>query len=632
MSVDFSAKTLNPYFSPSRLWNTLRSDLLHATRDSQHSPPVLWDTKMAHLWEYFNQDRLHHSQLHPARSTSVRGILQILHDFPTTGRPLEIYVMGGSVTAGMDCAWQHAGIAPRETYLGTDFACAWPSRLEWLLNAGVLRHYSPTTNNSSATTKKPVRVTNWANSGYSSDVSAFMLRHRLYTQGHSDVGPPHIIIWSHAPNDGWGIYSAQILEYQERFVEAAYRTHAQQQCSEHHYDHSQKKITTPNTFPLIIMLHDMHGMTPQEFMHTNNNIDRVATWYQLMSISYGHAVFSTLLGHVYKVAQDLFGGNFHVHMGLQFHMGVALVVAYNLVHAMSTVCQWDYEAAEAKEEAMTVASIPFIPESSNATSTVNAFEMDITNSLNAIEDLPLGLLPRPGINSTPFVETAKRWRANVYRSQQTCASQPQNDGGNNSTTTVADLHDNPCEYKWIKRGHEYYTSGDPAIDLKDVTLFLEPYLVDNQGWSYECNLTSHIQPGWYAHEEQAWFTLQFHPVSVPVQHLTLLHAKSYNGTPFTDAVLNLTTTVISRTTTTTTTPSQPPNESTTVIASNDTHTMRSTSALIPVIIPTHVTVPFIYRHALPEGGALPGDTVQLHFALVSGHRFMIIGMALCLYD
>jgi hypothetical protein len=99
--------------------------------------------------------------------------------------------------------------------------------------------------------------------------------------------------------------------------------------------------------------------------------------------------------------------------------------------------------------------------------------------------------------------------------------------------------------------------------------------------------------------------LEFHPESVPVQHVTLLHAKSYKGTPYTDTVLNLTTTVIS-----TTTPPQLPKGSHTVVARNDTHTMRSTSSLIPVIIDTKVTVPFIYRHALPEGGALPGDTVK----------------------
>jgi hypothetical protein len=139
---------------------------------------------------------------------------------------------------------------------------------------------------------------------------------------------------------------------QERFVEAAYRTNPQQHCSEQqtHDDNSQRKTTTTNnnTFPLIIMLHDMHHITPLEFMQANENIDRVATWYQLMSISYGHAVFHTLLGHLSNndIANDLFGGNFGLHKGLQFHMGVALVVAYNLVHALSIVCQLDYEAAE----------------------------------------------------------------------------------------------------------------------------------------------------------------------------------------------------------------------------------------------------------------------------------------------
>jgi hypothetical protein len=149
---------------------------------------------------------------------------------------------------------------------------------------------------------------------------------------------------------------------------------------------------------------------------------------------------------------------------------------------------------------------------SNNTTILNVSESNnssqdtqVPNSLNTIADLPFGLSTRHEIYV--LCRNSQKWQVNIHQLQHTCVSlsPPPPQDGNNSTAaiTTADLHDNPCAYKWIQQGHKSYTSDDLAIDLKDATPFLEPYLVDNPGWSYECNWTSHIQPGWYAHEEQA---------------------------------------------------------------------------------------------------------------------------------
>jgi hypothetical protein len=121
----------------------------------------------------------------------MRNILQVLQDYPTTHQPLEIYVMGGSVTAGMYCTIHSLPKENRSISLdmGSTEECAWPSRLQVLLSE-VLFQGDPR-----------IRVTNLANGGYSSDVSAALLQYQLYRPDHPDIGPPHIVIWSHAAND-----------------------------------------------------------------------------------------------------------------------------------------------------------------------------------------------------------------------------------------------------------------------------------------------------------------------------------------------------------------------------------------------------------------------------------------------
>jgi hypothetical protein len=206
---------------------------------------------------------------------TMRSILQVLHDYLATQQPLEIYVYVGSITKGMHCVQHLMPMHDTSLYdegdvinangtvdMGTNFDCAWPSRLQTLLNHGVFNG------------EPRVRVTNLANNGYSLDVSAFMMNHKLHLQDHPDIGPPHIIICSHAGNDAWGVFNPKDVEvFQENFAEAARRMYP---------------LCSQSELPLIVMLNDLRADDPASFMQSIMQIDRSATWYQLCSRCFTH--------------------------------------------------------------------------------------------------------------------------------------------------------------------------------------------------------------------------------------------------------------------------------------------------------------------------------------------------------
>jgi hypothetical protein len=588
----FAEKTNNPHFSTSLLWDSLHHDLISATIQSQHQPPPpTFKRHVKDIFAWYTFDRLQLSLRHPARMHTMRSILQVLHDYPATQQPLEIYVYGGSVTKGMHCVRHLMPMNDTSLYdegdvlhangivdMGTNFDCAWPSRLQTLLNHGVFGG------------KPRVRVTNLANSGYSSDISAFMIDHKIHLQDHPDIGPPHIIIWSHAANDAWGVFSANdIEEYQENFAEAARRMYP---------------LCSQSGLPLIVMLNDLRADPPARLLETSAHIDRLATWYQLMSISHTHVVFHALLGQ-FPATKELLSSTWdEYHLGLFSHIGTSWVVLFGLLHALTTVCQTEFEHQQQQRAE---------PESTKSMSEVVMSTTNATQNKSAISsmqpDLPLQLLSRPYKTGEPFDRYSKEWQERAHQVQQRCQ--------HNANQSQVQAHDNVCEYTWIKHsGEQYKQNGDGFLDLSDITHFLEPYMIHNSGWSYEPNPSSTvlIQPGWYAHKKQAGFILEFIPAKVHSQYFTLLHIKSYAETAFVNSMLNLTTEVVS---------------STTDKNSNIINITKATSSMIPGAAEPKVSVAYIHKHKLPGRGAVPGDTVRLHFNLASGHRFMILGMALC---
>jgi hypothetical protein len=579
----WAVQSNTPTFSMPRLWQSLRTNILGATIQSQHAPPPEpFVTAVTDLFAWYTYERLHQSLVHPAPHAVMRSILQILQDYPTTHKPLEIYVMGGSVTAGTYCTG-HSLRSPNRSItldMGSNEACAWPSRLQVLLTHGVFQEDSR------------IRVTNLANGGYSSDVSAVVLEYQLYRQDHPEIGPPHIIIWSHAANDAWGIFSnAQVADMQARFVEAALHAHGASTCHDNNDNNNNNNSTTTETamVPLVILLDDFRATTPLNILESSVQLYQTTAWYQLMSLSFTNVVGHTMLGQ-FDEYRKIFSGRWVYHLGLFFHVGVAWVVLFGLLEALTTACQVEYEAAQ-----------------------TNTLESPTTT---VAADLPLQYIPslqQSQVNKS-YYHYSVEWQSRTKQAKLQCrsdklsslSSTTQPLINNTNITSNSRISTTPqCEYAWIRHGYD-------NVD-KDVTHFLQPYISHNEGWSFEHYDRKNIQPGWYARQEQAHFALTFDPVSIPIRTLTLLYVKSYNGTEFTNAQMNLTTSVVQRHLEKTSTL---PEESATHAILNGTMDLR-------------FTVPFVHRHALPGMGAGPGDAVQLNFTMISGHRFMIVGMALC---
>jgi hypothetical protein len=298
------------------------------------------------------------------------------------------------------------------------------------------------------------------------------------------------------------------------------------------------------------------------------------------------------------------------HQGLFFHIGTSWVVLFGLLDALTTVCQTEFreqqqQCAEPEPIAKSKSMSEVVVSATNATQ-----NKTVISSMQP--DLPLQLLSRPYKTiGVQFGWYSREWQERAHQLQQDCQHIA------NRLQSQSQSHGNVCEYTWIKHsGEQYKQNGAELLDLSDITHFLEPYMIHNSGWPFEPDpsATIFLQPGWYAHKEQASFTLEFSAAKVYSQYFTLLYIRSYSKTEFVNSMLNLTTEVVS---------------STTDQDSNIINITKATSSMISGIAQPTRSVVYIHRHKLPDGGAMPGDTVRLHFNLASGHRFMIPGMALC---
>jgi hypothetical protein len=125
-----------PVMSASHVWQSLRNELLNASYATQDTDNERFRPWVTELFDLYTTDRMERSLAFPASSATMRHILQIIDDYPTNKEPLQILVMGGSVTAGNGYIREDK-TSPRGNR--AFFSCAWPTRLKFLLNTFFFR-------------------------------------------------------------------------------------------------------------------------------------------------------------------------------------------------------------------------------------------------------------------------------------------------------------------------------------------------------------------------------------------------------------------------------------------------------------------------------------------------------------
>jgi hypothetical protein len=126
-----------PVMAASHVWQSFRNELLnasYATQDTENEKFRPWVTE---LFDWYTTARMERSLSFPASSASMRHILKIIEDYPTTKEPLQVLVMGGSVTAGHGCMDNTIGVKDERTPRGNSpFLCladAFGVSLEFIL-------------------------------------------------------------------------------------------------------------------------------------------------------------------------------------------------------------------------------------------------------------------------------------------------------------------------------------------------------------------------------------------------------------------------------------------------------------------------------------------------------------------
>jgi hypothetical protein len=263
--------------------------------------------------------------------------------------PVKIVVLGGSVTAGVNC---FSGVG------GSDVGkCAWPVRLEGFINGMAQGQL--------------VQVHVFAVGGSNTKTATVLLEYDLLPK---DAQNADIIINGYSTNDmhvdtikeaaGEGkTMTDKVFEMAQDFIRVALRPRPCQNT----------KTQTQHT-PLLFWLDDYLGNEQRVILETTSlskAMHVLANYYGFGSVSYADAVRDWVYGDTHET---LFspswykgkGGAFsrEIHPGQGMHMATAWMMAYNLLHVATTYCSLEAWNVVQGEKSMTYnhTKIPGLPE------------------------------------------------------------------------------------------------------------------------------------------------------------------------------------------------------------------------------------------------------------------------------
>jgi hypothetical protein len=464
--------------STSSVWKELKHQILNASYLPLENAPNLafrgWIDKLFH---FHAAERLRRSISNPASTSAVRHILKKLSDYPTTKEPLRVLVLGGSVTSGHGCNHNPLDIpgGPKGNKPFQD--CAWPARLEYLLNHVFFGG------------ERVFQFFNLAVGGSSSDIGAMLLEYQLLPKG---MGMPHIVLLAYSANDSQQD-DTNVLFYQhmQDLVQAA---------------HNLRRCDTD--LPLVVMVDDFYGIQPNRIMEHTGRVYSISSWYKTMSVNYAnvvrHAVYAN---YVNASAPDpLMGNKYGTHFGMGFHIGMAWTVLFNFLNAAVEACS---DGDDGLESSLALSTTKWITSWAD-----NASSEELSST--AKQGTPSKYMARLQPKSTP-ASIVSEWKDRVAVEEKNCQT-------NERINTTS--HVPVCSYAWMVNRQ---TEISRPVHIDNV---LRTVLTSNDGWVAKGKPIQQPRTGWYAQKENATFSLKIHNVSVETNFLTFLTMKSYGPTWF----------------------------------------------------------------------------------------------------
>eukprot|EP00956_Cyclotella_meneghiniana_P038998 scaffold163861_cov63-Cyclotella_meneghiniana.AAC.2 len=270
---------------------------------------------MIRLLNSYNLRRSLKTHAHPfVFEKLVEVVIRRLTD-PINNPPLKIAVFGGSVTEGVNSMRNSMGL--KDNARCSD--CAWPSKLEALLNhifgglatSDAFEKNSTNPKISLGNNNKFVTVKNFALGGTNSEAGSTLIEYNLYG---SEMAEYDIIIAAFGANDiqaPMGNEGNRMYESMQRFMRLA---KSQRPC---------------NDLPLVIQLDDVLGDSVQESgsehdvrggLRYSREMIETNNWAGFMSVSYADAVRDIVHNNPEDTILHDYG---NLHPGFKFHTGVA---------------------------------------------------------------------------------------------------------------------------------------------------------------------------------------------------------------------------------------------------------------------------------------------------------------------
>jgi hypothetical protein len=533
------------------LWKQLKDQTLKAS----YFPGTLADQERFQEWvdqlySFYTPERLRRSISSRASTSAMRRIVQILSDYPTTMEPLRILVSGGSVAAGNNCGATPPGIPGGKSGNVQWEPCSWPGRLEHLWNHMFFGG------------EKFVQVTNMAAGGASSDVATLVLEYQLLPKGHP---LPHIILLDHSPNDAQhaNVDNELFYKHMQDIVQAA---HKMRLCDA--------------DLPLVVLVDDFYGFTqPNVVMEQTSRFYSIASWFNLMSISYGNIVRHEIHSRYVNatLSDPLMGSNFNLHMGMGFHIGMSWAVMYNFLNEIVETCYEDQyhgglETSQGAED--------WWPNK-----TGGLLELEQMKS-RGVPSKHIGNLRR---ESSPF-SVVSEWKDRVREKEIRCQNVNASSGDSGRV----------CEYAWMS------TRAAGISWPRDIDREMQDILIYKDGWVAKGKMIQQPRTGWYADQENATFSLKIPVSNVETSYFTVVIMQSY-GPNFrgTNLVLNVRVQHAS--------------------GGEDDQASYEVSGYHEIRTSVHVP----HKFPMPGDGAKVNDTIIFDATLTTGSYFKIAGLAFC---
>ena len=262
--------------------------------------------------------------------------------------PVRVVVLGGSVTRGVRCFLApRTNSKPKNTSstaqaLDEEFrTCAWPNRLENLINQLAWNYlssrYNTTTEDHIEELPKLVEIRNEAVGATNTAVGTPLLKYRVLPS----LETADVLIHAYSTNDvGLGVATEnrtyQTLLSLQEFMRAAMQFR-QADCS-----HAQNPL-------LVIHVNDFVGPMARPLLQEpwyEQIVYLLSTYYGFPSMSYPAMVQDVINGdprETWFSADEYTNGQYgyELHPGQTFHYGMALMLLYNFLHWSTAFCDMD---------------------------------------------------------------------------------------------------------------------------------------------------------------------------------------------------------------------------------------------------------------------------------------------------